>query len=369
MGPAPRERHNAKSRQSTAGSRKKGKRKRQDDTETGDANALIHVPKTNEERELTRREKLKQEVRRTTTFQRLSLFSISNSSLLKATANGAARKRNVWRIILFVQAAWTFSLLITTITGQEIKEGRTSSNSGKTIVRESFVSVAPRFMFLSQSQAQITNTLHLQSSSTLGTGRVSTHRERLDKLEDIEVRKALDGRVGKRKRNDEYSVRNADEDEEDDTELYPGNDSPLEVEGVSEAKITDIIHAEASAQPTTSTSTAVGSALQRNPDGTVVAPRIRSKRQKTKVETLCVASSWTHLVILISRRSVVGRNRKQSRKRTILRRLLIAPTLKTILRTKTNSRDWRREATMRIHRKRIRLRRRLNEALVLKTGL
>lgn len=198
---------------------------------------------------------------------------------------------------------------------------------------------------------------------------MSTHRERLDKLEDIEVRKALDGRVGKRKRNDEYSVRNADEDEEDDTELYPGNDSPLEVEGVSEAKITDIIHAEASAQPTTSTSTAVGSALQRNPDGTVVAPRIRSKRQKTKVETLCVASSWTHLVILISRRSVVGRNRKQSRKRTILRRLLIAPTLKTILRTKTNSRDWRREATMRIHRKRIRLRRRLNEALVLKTGL
>lgn len=232
MGPAPRERHNAKARQSTAGSRKKGKRKRQDDTETGDANALIHVPKTSEERELTRREKLKQEL----------------------IAQGDSK--------------WSSK-----------KKKRLENYIDKKLKKEERVQILEK---LSQSQAQISNTLHLQSSSTLGTGRVSTHRERLDKLEDIEVRKALDGRVGKRKRNDEYPVRNADEDDGDDTELYFERASPLEVEGDSEAKITHIVHAEASAQPTASTSTAVGSALQRNPDGTVVAPRIRPKRQKTK---------------------------------------------------------------------------------------
>ncbi|KAK0187982.1 P-loop containing nucleoside triphosphate hydrolase protein [Armillaria mellea] len=232
MGPAPRERHNAKSRQSTVGSRKKGKRKRQDDTETGDANALIHVPKTSEERELTRREKLKQEL----------------------IAQGDSK--------------WSSK-----------KKKRLENYIDKKLKKEERVQILEK---LSQSQAQISNTLHLQSSSTLGTGRVSTHRERLDKLEDIEVRKALDGRVGKRKRNDEYPVRNADEDDEDDAELYFERASLLEVEEDSEAKITHIVHAEASGQPTASTSTAVGSALQRNPDGTVVAPRIRPKRQKTK---------------------------------------------------------------------------------------
>ncbi|KAK0504014.1 P-loop containing nucleoside triphosphate hydrolase protein [Armillaria luteobubalina] len=233
MGPAPRERHNAKARQSTAGSRKKGKRKRQDDTETGDANALIHVPKTSEERELTRREKLKQEL----------------------IAQGDSK--------------WSSK-----------KKKRLENYIDKKLKKEERVQILEK---LSQSQAQITNTLHLQSSSTLGTGRASTHRERLDKLEDMEVRKALDGRVGKRKRNDEYPVRNADEDDEDDdTESYLERASPLQVEEVSEAKITDVVHAEAPAQPIASTSTAVGSALQRNPDGTVVAPKIRPMRQKTK---------------------------------------------------------------------------------------
>ncbi|KAK0464536.1 P-loop containing nucleoside triphosphate hydrolase protein [Desarmillaria tabescens] len=238
MGPAPRERHNAKSRQSTAGSRKKGKRKRQDVTEIGDANALIHVPKTNEERELTRREKLKQEL--------------------------LAEGDNKWN---------------------NKKKKRLEKYIDKKLKKEERVQILEK---LSQSQAQITNTLHLQSSSTLGTGRASTHRERLDKLEDIEVRKALDGRAGKRKRNDEYAVTNVDEDDEDDTELFPGHTSPPEVETVAEAKITDVVHPESSAQPTASTSAAVGSALQRNPDGTVVAPKIRPKRQKTK-STFC---SW-----------------------------------------------------------------------------
>lgn len=65
MGPAPRERYNAKARQATAGgSKKKGKIIRnQPAGDTSEANVLFHTPKTKEEKELDRKEKLKQEVR------------------------------------------------------------------------------------------------------------------------------------------------------------------------------------------------------------------------------------------------------------------------------------------------------------------
>ncbi|GAW05713.1 P-loop containing nucleoside triphosphate hydrolase protein [Lentinula edodes] len=68
MGPAPRERYNAKARQATAGgSKKKGKIGKRnphinDKTPDSDPNALFHTPKTNEEKELDRKEKLKQEL-------------------------------------------------------------------------------------------------------------------------------------------------------------------------------------------------------------------------------------------------------------------------------------------------------------------
>lgn len=85
------------------------------------------------------------------------------------------------------------------------------------------------FEKLSQSQSQLTSTLHLQSSSTLGTGKHFTAHERLEKEEDKETRKMIER--GEKKR---------------------GKD----VEGGS----------------------TVGSALKRNSDGSVVAPRISSKR-------------------------------------------------------------------------------------------
>lgn len=62
-----RERHNAKARQSTAGQRKKGKRKASAVTVQDpdyDPNAEIIAPKSEEQREADRRERLKQEVRR-----------------------------------------------------------------------------------------------------------------------------------------------------------------------------------------------------------------------------------------------------------------------------------------------------------------
>jgi ATP-dependent RNA helicase DHX37/DHR1 len=65
--PPTRERYNAKARASTAGvSHKKGKVKKNRSTlvppEENDVNSLMHVPKTEEERELDRKERMKQEV-------------------------------------------------------------------------------------------------------------------------------------------------------------------------------------------------------------------------------------------------------------------------------------------------------------------
>src|SRR5258708_563789 len=64
-GPRPRESYNSKARQSTAGTRKKGKRKRVSRSEVeepANCNADIITTKTKEEKEIERREKLLQEV-------------------------------------------------------------------------------------------------------------------------------------------------------------------------------------------------------------------------------------------------------------------------------------------------------------------
>jgi ATP-dependent RNA helicase DHX37/DHR1 len=60
MGPVPRERFNAKARQSTAGSHKKQKQK-QSKSDTVDPNEEVYIPKTNEEKESDRKQKLKQQ--------------------------------------------------------------------------------------------------------------------------------------------------------------------------------------------------------------------------------------------------------------------------------------------------------------------
>ncbi|KAF8917814.1 P-loop containing nucleoside triphosphate hydrolase protein [Mucidula mucida] len=221
MGPVPRERHNAKARQSTAGSRKKGKMRKHSSPTDVDPNAAILVPKTAEERELDRKEKLRQE-----------LLEESNSK-------------------------WNTK-----------KKKRLEKYIEKKLKKEERVEILQK---LSQTQAHIPDSLQLQSSSTLGTGRVSTHRERLDKLEDKDVRKALAGRSGKRKRNDNYEVSLAEEDSD-------GSESDVAMRRSSSRSKSPI--ASKDTHPVESTSSAVvGSALQRNPDGTAVAPRIRVNNQ------------------------------------------------------------------------------------------
>lgn len=64
MGPAPYQGYNANARRSTAGSRKKGKIKNKPlHQEQADANALVHVPKSDEQRAEEAKERLKEQVR------------------------------------------------------------------------------------------------------------------------------------------------------------------------------------------------------------------------------------------------------------------------------------------------------------------
>lgn len=120
--------------------------------------------------------------------------------------------------------------------------------------------------FFSQSQAQLPSTIHFQSSSTLGTGKVTTHQDARDKLEDKEVRRALEGRSGKRKRQDgNYDVVEADSEDEDD---FDGDSE------VAEPVIS---------KPIVPSQPVVGGALARNTDGTVIAPKIRQKSKNKKV--------------------------------------------------------------------------------------
>ncbi|KAJ6619426.1 P-loop containing nucleoside triphosphate hydrolase protein [Mycena sp. CBHHK59/15] len=228
-----REKFNSKARQSTVGpSRKKGKNKPKSNRVPDDApdpNADIHVPKTKEERELEKKEKLRIE------------------SLIACCS---------------IDSKWNTK-----------KRKRLDKYIEKKLKKEERVLILEK---LSKSQAELPSTLHLQSSATLGTGKVTTHRDRLDKLEDKEIRRAFDGRAGKRRRQDDsYAVSGPEEDS--DEEIDPGDNT-----------ISDIRMDPPSSAPAASTSVAVGSALQRNPDGSAVAPKIVPKSHVKK----SVFKSW-----------------------------------------------------------------------------
>ncbi|KAI0768467.1 P-loop containing nucleoside triphosphate hydrolase protein [Trametes elegans] len=167
------------------------------------------------------------------------------------------------------------------------------------------------FEKLSKSQVQGSAALNLQSSATLGTGKASTHRNRLEKEEDLEVKRAMDGRANKGKRrrlNEPLIPLIGDSDDSDvdlkDTKMDVGarSDSVHEdedvQEGMSRSKPVVIVDSGFSTtvqSPETDhpapapSNIAVGSALRHNPDGTVVAPKI-SKRTPKHSKT--AFSSW-----------------------------------------------------------------------------
>ncbi|CAK5275700.1 unnamed protein product, partial [Mycena citricolor] len=219
--PPPRVQYNARARQSTAGgSKKKGKRKQNPIRDDGfDANAPIFIPKSKEEVELGRKERLRAEL--------------------------AAQSESKW---------------------SSKKRKRLDKYIEKKLKKEERVQILEK---LAQTQATLPNSFHLQSSSTLGTGKTTSHSDYLAKAEDKEVRRALDGQTSKRRRQpDSYTVIEADEDDEDDAD-----------------ERSDLVEDSAVPQlaPTVNSATAVGSALKRNADGSVVAPKFVPRKRDKKL--------------------------------------------------------------------------------------
>ncbi|KAG1780475.1 hypothetical protein EV702DRAFT_1276324 [Suillus placidus] len=112
-------------------------------------------------------------------------------------------------------------------------------------------------------QAQ-TSSLDLQSSSTLSTGATSTAQERQEKLEDKEVRRAIEAQPNKcRRRHNDFTVHEHGADqtlEQHDEHEGPGP--------VTKEFFADPPTASTVLQPALSTFT-VGGALKRNSDGSV----------------------------------------------------------------------------------------------------
>lgn len=146
----------------------------------------------------------------------------------------------------------------------------------------------------SKSQAELSSTLQLHSSSALGTGKPQTHQDRLDKSEDKDVRRAMGHTQpsGKhRKRTGGFTgVADDDDGSEEDMAFNEGSTSYMVVDDVPDVKeglskdrpvviIDSAVIAPAAEQADKSGGT-VGSALQRNADGSVVAPRILKKKGK-----------------------------------------------------------------------------------------
>ncbi|KXN93411.1 Putative ATP-dependent RNA helicase PB1A10.06c [Leucoagaricus sp. SymC.cos] len=245
--PQTRQEYNAKARRSTAGTRKKGKvkkRKRSSQADDANPNAEIVVPKSTQEKELDKRERMREELR-------------------AQSDNWSSKKKK-----------------------------RLEKYIDKKLKKEERVLI---FEKLAKSQGGVNSAL-LQSSSTLGTGKALTHHERLEKDENLQVKHALQGRAGKRKRHSHSGVMDmmdAPEDSGDEDEGLSGSDavseavprlvqagSSMEDIKMDTAFATEI---EASSAPTLDVAVVVGSALRRNGDGTVAAPIVRKRSKKTGV--------------------------------------------------------------------------------------
>jgi len=157
--------------------------------------------------------------------------------------------------------------------------------------------------FLSKTQASLSTSV-LQSSSTLGTGKASIFQERQEKDEDIFVKKSLLGQSGKRKRHqDIFAVQDAGDDEDLADESLTGQpeedrEFQNNTKGDHSKPEVRVVEGPASLVPKSSTQAAlsVGSALQRNANGSVIAPKTRPMSKGKHVRRALVIkislSSW-----------------------------------------------------------------------------
>ncbi|KAF7299047.1 hypothetical protein MIND_00853000 [Mycena indigotica] len=208
---------------STAGSKKKGKGNKTQSDDLKDSNAEIVVPRSKEDILAQKREKLREEL--------------------------AAQSETKW---------------------SSKKRKRLDKYIEKKLKKEERVLI---FEKLAQAQAALPTSIQLQSSSTLGTGRAHTHSEQLSKSEDQEVRRALEGQTGRRRRNyDSFTVVGPESDSDEPTE-----EEEEDFSSTSPSASASFVPASV---PTPIGSAVIGSALQRNPDGTLVPPKVIPRSQK-----------------------------------------------------------------------------------------
>ncbi|EIN12593.1 P-loop containing nucleoside triphosphate hydrolase protein [Punctularia strigosozonata HHB-11173 SS5] len=231
-----RERFNAKARKSTAGtSHKKGKRPAlapEVAHEEQNPNAELLVPKTKKQKDAERKERLQQE-----------LLAQSNSKMT------SKKKRRLDKYI-----------------DKKLKQEE------RNIVLQK----------LAKSQADFPESLHLQSSSTLGTGKAITHEETIARQEDKEIRHALYGAKGRKRTRELYASSESGSDEDIAHESH--DTGGPEAIGSSRSNPVIVVDEGSSikgGKPSDSIATmTIGSALARKADGTLVAPRVVARKSK-----------------------------------------------------------------------------------------
>ncbi|RDX56057.1 P-loop containing nucleoside triphosphate hydrolase protein [Lentinus brumalis] len=257
----PRVRFNAKARQ--GGSHKKKKTHRPKDRPDGpeeqmDPNATIVVPKSDAEKEQERKLKMREE--------------------MLAESNSKANSKKKKRLDKYIE---------------------------KKLKQEERLEL---FEKLSKSQARASDGLFLQSSATLGTGKAFTHQERLDQLEHRDVRRVMDGRAGaskRRRRGNTFATAATDSEDNGanfgsdldepgmdvDPIAAPDTEGERAEEGSSRSKpviivdsgfSTSVQHSGEEDEPMLPSTAAVGSALKRDADGHVAAPRISKRKPKAQ---------------------------------------------------------------------------------------
>ncbi|KAG8910368.1 putative ATP-dependent RNA helicase DHR1, partial [Tulasnella sp. 408] len=145
------------------------------------------------------------------------------------------------------------------------------------------------FERLAKTQEEVDH-LQLQSSSTLGSAKPMTHLQRLAIAEDQAVRRAIDTRGGRQKRRRRGPIPVLDEDLSSGSDSSSNSDISSEIEedgspwgGIAASdddEMSDPIPETAPSTHPIGSAPQVGSALRRNPDGTVVAPKIVPRRPK-----------------------------------------------------------------------------------------
>ena len=132
----------------------------------------------------------------------------------------------------------------------------------------------------SKRQAELPSTLGLQSSSTLGSGKTSSAQERLENIEDQEVRRAI---LSRQKKGGHFAdIVESDSGEENDAHDFLSEDQ-RDGQDASPQRTTVVLDSApiATRRQDVSADVVIGSALQRNADGSIMEPRVMKKRDKS----------------------------------------------------------------------------------------